>query len=215
MRVLAVADEEEKYLWDYYSPEKLDGIDLLVGCGDLDARYLEFLATVAHVPLIYVHGNHDASYDHAPPGGALCIDDELFIHRGVRFVGLGGSCRYRFGAWQFTEAEMRKRIRRLRARIDRVGGFDVLVTHAPLHGYGDLSDLPHRGFTVFRELLDAYKPPLMLHGHIHLSYGANLPREHWYNSTRIINTCGRLTLDVPEPSLPAAPRRSLLWPRRW
>ena len=43
---------------------------------------------------------------------------------------------------------MRKRINRLRGKIDRHGGFDILVTHAPMHGYGDLNDLPHRGFTA-------------------------------------------------------------------
>ena len=30
MRILAVADEESKYLWDYYGPEKLHGYDLIV-----------------------------------------------------------------------------------------------------------------------------------------------------------------------------------------
>ncbi|MGN0983670.1 MAG: metallophosphoesterase, partial [Gemmiger sp.] len=144
----------------------------------------------------------------------LCIDDTVYVHNGVRIAGLGGSLRYRRGAWQFTEAEMRSRIRRLRPRIDRLGGLDVLVTHAPLHGYGDLSDLPHRGFTVFGELLNTYRPPLMLHGHVHLSYGANLVREHRYGSTRIINACGRVTLDLPEP--PPTPRRHrMLLPHLW
>ena len=199
MKILAVADEECKSLWDYYDPETLRGCDLIVACGDLRASYVTFLATMAPVPLIYVHGNHDAGYDTRPPGGAICIDDEVFTYRGVRFVGLGGSVRYRAGAWQFTEAEMRKRIRRLRGRIEHLGGFDVLVTHAPLHGCGDMSDLPHRGFTVFHELLDAYKPQLMLHGHIHMTYGANLPREHQYGSTRILNAYERCFVEVTEP----------------
>ena len=202
MRALVIADEEDKYLWDYFSPEKLDGIDLIIGCGDMHRQYLTFLATMAHVPLIYVHGNHDESYDQDPPGGALCIDDDVYIHKGVRIAGLGGSVRYRNGAWQFTEAEMRKRIRRLRGKIERAGGLDVLVTHAPLHGYGDLSDLPHRGFTVFHELLDQYHPPLMLHGHVHLSYGNAIPREQQYGATRIINACGRIVLELPDPPPP-------------
>lgn len=207
MKALVLADEESKYLWDYFQPEKLEGIDLIIGCGDLQAGYLSFLATMAHVPLLYVHGNHDASYDRYPPGGALCIDDEVYVHNGLRIAGLGGSVRYRAGAWQFTEAEMRKRIRRLQGKIDRLGGLDILVTHAPLHGYGDMSDLPHRGFTVFGELLNTYHPPMMLHGHIHLNYGANIPREHQYGSTRIINAYERIILDLPEP--PAQPVRRL------
>ena len=156
MKILAVADEESKYLWDYYEPEKLRDVDLIIGCGDLNRRYLEFLATMAPVPVLYVHGNHDESYDEHPPHGALCIDDDVYSYKGLRIMGLGGSCRYRTGAWQFTEAEMKKRIRRLHGKITRLGGVDILVTHAPVHGYGDFSDPPHRGFTVFREVLDTY-----------------------------------------------------------
>lgn len=198
MKILAIADEESKSLWEYYDPEKLRGVELMIACGDLNAHYLSYLATVMPVPLLYVHGNHDGNYDINPPSGALCIDDELYCYKGVRILGLGGSCRYRTGPWQFTEAEMRKRIRKLRGKIERAGGIDILVTHAPMHGYGDFSDLPHRGFTVFREVLDAYKPELMLHGHIHLNYGPNIPREHQYGSTRIINAYERFMLEVPD-----------------
>ena len=102
------------------------------------------------MPLLYVHGNHDESYDTRPPQGVICLDDDVYVHNGLRIAGLGGSCRYRTGAWQFTEAEMKKRINHLRGKIDRHGGIDILVTHAPLHGYGDMTDLPHRGFTAFR-----------------------------------------------------------------
>ena len=68
MKILAVADEESKSLWDYFAPEKLDGCDMIVACGDLRASYVTFLATMAPVPLLYVHGNHDAGYDRRPAG---------------------------------------------------------------------------------------------------------------------------------------------------
>ena len=55
MKILAVADEESASLWDYYEKGKLDGIDLIVSCGDLDPQYLSFLATVSSVPVLYVH----------------------------------------------------------------------------------------------------------------------------------------------------------------
>lgn len=175
---------------------------------------MNFLSDAAPVPVLYVHGNHDAGYDQEPPRGAICIDDDLYWYKGYRIVGLGGSCRYRAGAWQFTEAEMKRRISHLRSRIQRAGGVDILVTHAPLHGYGDFSDLPHRGFTVFNEILDTYHPALMLHGHIHLTYGANIPREHQYGQTRIVNCYERFTLDLPDkPDKPDPRRHSLI--ERW
>ena len=77
---------------------------------------------------------------------------------------------------------------------------DILVTHAPLHGYGDMTDLPHRGFTAFSTLLDRYHPQYMLHGHIHLNYGASIPREHTYGTTRIVNCFERVYLDVDAPA---------------
>ncbi|MFR6374451.1 MAG: metallophosphoesterase family protein [Subdoligranulum sp.] len=116
MKILAVADEESKYLWEYYEPSKLRDIDLIIGCGDLSRHYMNFLSDAAPVPVLYVHGNHDASYDREPPRGAICIDDDLYWYKGYRIVGLGGSCRYRAGAWQFTEAEMKRRISHLRSR---------------------------------------------------------------------------------------------------
>ena len=187
------------------------GVDLIIGCGDLSRHYMNFLSDAAPVPVLYVHGNHDASYDREPPRGAICIDDDLYWYKGYRIVGLGGSCRYRAGAWQFTEAEMKRRISHLRSKIQHAGGVDILVTHAPLHGYGDFSDLPHRGFTVFNEILDTYHPALMLHGHIHLTYGANIPREHQYGQTRIVNCYERFTLDLPDKPDPR--RHSLI--ERW
>ena len=214
MKLLAVADEECKALWDYYTPDKLEGVELIVGCGDLNRHYLEYLATVVPVPVFYVHGNHDENYDNQPPEGALCIDDDVIEYHGLRIAGLGGACRYRTGAWQFTEAEMKKRVNRLRGKIERHRGLDVLVTHAPLHGYGDMNDLAHRGFTVFRDLLDRYHPQLMLHGHIHMNYGANIQREYQYGSTRIVNCYERVRLDVePAPPRPQHRLMSRLWQR--
>lgn len=107
MKILAVADEECKALWDYFTPDKLEGVELIIACGDLSRHYLEYLATMAPVPLLYVHGNHDESYDTRPPQGVICLDDDVYVHNGLRIAGLGGSCRYRTGAWQFTEAEMK------------------------------------------------------------------------------------------------------------
>ena len=95
---------------------------------------------------------------------------------------------------------MKRRISHLRSRIQRAGGVDILVTHAPLHGYGDFSDLPHRGFAAFSTLLDRYHPQYMLHGHIHLNYGASIPREHTYGTTRIVNCYERVSLEA-EPVL--------------
>ena len=39
--------------------EALGQIDAIVGCGDLEPEYLDFLADAFRAPLLYVRGNHD------------------------------------------------------------------------------------------------------------------------------------------------------------
>ena len=54
MKILFISDEESKYYWDYYSPDKLEDIDLIISCGDLAPQYLSFLVTLSHVPVLYI-----------------------------------------------------------------------------------------------------------------------------------------------------------------
>ena len=89
MKLLLISDEEDKYLWDYYRPGNLDGIDLILSAGDLKANYLSFLVTMANRPLLYVHGNHDGSYDRQPPEGCDCIDDRLIVLTHAPAAGYG------------------------------------------------------------------------------------------------------------------------------
>jgi Icc-related predicted phosphoesterase len=187
MRILTVADEEAKYLYDFYQSGRLDEYDLIISCGDLHRHYLEFLVTMAHCPVLYVHGNHDEDYDKYPPGGCECIEDQIYVYKGVRILGLGGSFKYRDGTHMFTERQMRRRIRRLWFQLWRHKGFDVLVTHAPAYGVNDLDDLPHRGFQCFLKLLEKYKPKYFIHGHVHRNYGIKIPRVCKREETTIVN----------------------------
>ena len=75
MRVLAVADKESAYYYDYYTPGKLSEFDLILACGDLRREYLEFLATLARCPVVYVRGNHNDSFLDSPPEGCICAED--------------------------------------------------------------------------------------------------------------------------------------------
>ena len=129
MRVLVIADQESPWFWDHFQKEKLEGIDLILSCGDLNAEYLSFLVTMGRAPVLYVHGNHDGGYDKHPPEGCTCIEDQVVCVGGLRILGLGGSPWYSGGPHQYTEREMERRIRRLRYRLYRTGGVDIVVTH--------------------------------------------------------------------------------------
>ena len=202
MKILTISDEECAALWDHYVPGRLKDYDLILSCGDLKPQYLSFLVTMARCPLLYVHGNHDGGYEHTPPEGCDCIDGHLVTYNGVRILGLGGCRKYQPGPHQYTEAEMRRRIRRLRWQLRRAGGVDIVVTHAPPEGLGDAEDPAHWGFASLRELLDQYQPRYLVHGHVHLNYGHNIPRELTYNATKIINASGRYVLDITDAEVP-------------
>lgn len=214
MRILAVADEECPALWDYYVPGRLKDYDLILSCGDLKASYLSFLVTMGNKPLLYVHGNHDASYDKRPPEGCDCIEDRVVTYNGVRILGLGGCLWYHAGPHQYTERQMRRRIRRLRFQLWKTKGVDIVVTHAPPRGIGDLEDPAHKGFEALLDLLDRYQPMYLLHGHVHLRYGVDQQRSHTYGNTAVINTCDRYVLEIPDREVPLKKRNRLIWAKR-
>lgn len=198
MRILAIADEESKALWDYFDKSMLEGIDLIISCGDLDPRYLSFLVTFYSGPVLYVHGNHDGKYEQIPPEGCTCIEDKIFVYKGVRILGLGGSMRYKPGPHQYTEYEMKQRVTRLWFKLFKKRGFDILVTHAPAYQLNDGRDLPHQGFKIFRKLMEKYRPKFFLHGHVHLSYGRDYKRYDRYEDTHIINAYERCIFDFED-----------------
>ena len=115
MKILAISDVPSKALWDYGTREHLEGIDLILSCGDLPQKYLEYLTNFTAAPILYVHGNHDGSYRENEPGGCICVDDSVYVWKGLRIMGLGGSIRYnnREDSFQYTEREMRRRAHKL------------------------------------------------------------------------------------------------------
>ena len=131
----------------------------------------------------------------------------------IRVAGLGGSMRYHEGRDMYTEKEMEQRTRKLMRCKDMglAGGssffskhrtetsqdtVDILLTHAPCLGYGDLDDLPHRGFACFNELLERWHPAYHLYGHVHMEYGM-IDRETIHPSgTHLINVSGMYILDI-------------------
>ena len=103
----------------------------------------------------------------------------------------------------YTEREMAKRVRKLSHKVRMVGGCDILLTHAPAAGVGDLDDLPHRGFECFNTALESWNPDYMVHGHVHQSYGCDFQRERQHAcGTTIVNACGYTQFELDETRYP-------------
>ena len=201
MKLLLISDRESKFLWDYFQPGMLEGIDLILSCGDLNPHYLSFLVTMGRMPLLYVHGNHDKVYEKVPPEGCECIEDKLVTVNGLRILGLGGSIWYGGTVHQYTEEQMAKRIQKLRFQLWRAGGVDIVLTHSPVKGYGDGKDRAHQGFQCLLDLIDKYQPSYLIHGHVHAEYVPALTRVRQRGSTSIINASERYLLEIPDEGL--------------
>lgn len=211
MKILIVADEECPALWDYYVPGRLKVYDLILSSGDLKGDYLSFIVTMARCPLMYVHGNHDGTYDDEPPEGCDSIEDKLVVYKGLRILGLGGCQPYSRGKHQYSERQMRKRIKKMKRAIEMVGGVDIVLTHAAPLGVGDWDDASHRGFKAFLEFIDQYHPKYLLHGHVHLNYGMKIERVREHSGTKVINCCEKYELeyDFPRQLEPLTPAKKL------
>ena len=196
MKILLLADQAEPVLWEHLDRRKLEGVELILSCGDLPAEDLSFLTCFTEAPILYIHGNHDDRYAVHPPEGCICIEDQIYTYGGVRILGLGGSMRYNRGVNQYTEQQMRRRVNRLRFKLWRSGGIDILLTHAPAYQLGDEADLAHRGFETFLHVIDKYHPRFLVHGHVHQSYRHDFKRVRQHGDTQVINACGYYFLDI-------------------
>lgn len=209
MKILVVSDMESKFIWDYFDPERFRGVEMILSCGDLSAKYLSFLVTMIPAPLFYVPGNHDKSYAKNPPEGCVNIDGRLIEYRGLRIMGFGGCKSNRSTTHEYTDKQMWRKIKKMNFALKRTKGFDIFVTHAPAKGLGDGGDFFHEGFEAFRFVLDTYQPKIHFYGHRHLcSSPVDRKAIYPYENTLMVNACGYKIIDVDpamEPWIPPAP----------
>ena len=119
--------------------------------------------------------------------------------------------KYNSSVHQYTERQMRWRIAKL-GRALRRGGVDILITHAPSQGVGDMDDACHQGFACFKRLMDRFKPRYHLHGHVHLQYAPGFPRVREYGDTTVVNASGKYFIELPDRPCAPRPKGCL---RRW
>ena len=97
---------------------------------------------------------------------------------------------------QWSWREMLRRVKKLRFKLWRRKGFDILLAHSPAYQLGDSDDLAHTGFQVFNDLIDKYRPKALVHGHVHQSYTHDFKRYRQRGDTVAINAFGYYIWDV-------------------
>lgn len=197
MKILVVADTPVPELQrQRLARELVEGIDLVLSCGDLPPEYLTMLRNRLGVPLFYVMGNHDIRYHSSPPVGCTEIHRRIVKFGGLRILGLGGSRWYNGGPNQYQEGEMRKFIARLWFALLLNRGVDMVVTHAPPRGVGDAEDPCHKGFRCFRRLIKRHRPGHFIHGHIHAHFASPRDRLQQVGTTTVINSYGYHVFEI-------------------
>ena len=201
MKLLCVSDMVEPALYQNFEPERFGAVDLVISCGDLPPEYLSFLRGAFNVPVYYVRGNHDIRYARKAPDGCVNLHGRILRHGPLRILGLEGSRWYNGGPFQYTEAQMRLLVWRLRPRIWLKGGIDLVVTHAAPRYIHDAEDRCHRGFMIYRKIIQWYQPRYFLHGHIHALFTDDSQRITVEGNTQVINCFGYYQVEIDEEQI--------------
>jgi Icc-related predicted phosphoesterase len=198
IKVLSLSDKIVHFVYSPNVRSHFKNIDLIIGCGDLEYYYLEFVLTALNAPLFFVRGNHDKVVEYSgigqrtAPGGGVDLHRKVVRYKGLLLAGVEGSLRYRYGQYQYTQAEMWSHVFSLVPGLIynrlRYGRFlDLFVTHAPPAGIHDREDLTHQGINAFLWLIRVFQPAYHFHGHVHI-YKPDEVTETLVGSTLVINT---------------------------
>lgn len=210
IQTLAVSDEIDARIYSGSVRSRMGHVKLVLGCGDLPARYLEFLADALDRPVYYVLGNHAEELTRGgdrgkryQPLGAVDLGGRVVYDPSVDLIlaGFPGSPRYgenepeQYDEWQIYWMIARITPRLLWNRLRYGRALDVLVTHAPPRDVNDRQDVAHRGFIALRSFLHWFRPAYHLHGHVHL-YDRSQPSVQQFEETQVINVFPYRVVDL-------------------
>ena len=176
MKVTAISDLHG------YLPE-IKETDLLLIAGDicsvvdhslsfqeswLDTNFRYWLKEVPAKRIIGIAGNHDFIFEHPRKVPSLpwtYLQDQRTEFQGLRIWGT--PWQLYFGGWAFNlyEKDLAEKWELIPKDVD------ILITHQPPYGYGDLVNSNNVGSPSLLAKIREIKPRLTVYGHIHNGYG--------------------------------------------
>ncbi|HMB00299.1 MAG TPA: metallophosphoesterase [Spirochaetota bacterium] len=189
LTILAVSDKESNYLKSVIASRNFkNNFELIISCGDLHQNYITYLADGTNKIIYYVNGNHNyylpprtnfknrfkLEYNSIP--GGLDLHNKIIPFKNFLICGFSGSKLYNNQPYQYSEKKIYWQVLKYYLRIKWYRLLHlfaapkkiIVISHAPVAGYGDQPDPCHSGFKAFRFFIKKLKPVLWLHGHIHL-----------------------------------------------
>ncbi len=68
MKILSLSDSLIPFIYSPQVRNRFQGMDMILGCGDLAYYYLEYVYDALNIPLFYVRGNHDQLIEYGSGG---------------------------------------------------------------------------------------------------------------------------------------------------
>ena len=183
-RIMCISDLHERWNTDRlrYSREMYG--DILLVAGDLTfqgsfTKYGEFNDWVAKLNFkhkIVIPGNHDVTFEsdfeqsEANMPEVLVLDQTIAEAEGLTIYGEPRQPEFYDWAYNVPRDRMGRDVWRHAPE-----NIDILLTHGPPLGAGDLTDRgEHVGCEFQRKYILEHKPKLVVCGHIHSGYGIHL-----------------------------------------
>lgn len=176
-------------------PFKLPDGDILVIAGDLcpvynhdlefqkhwlESVFIPWLASQPHKDKVLIWGNHDfiGQTPNVPKIPGL-LTDESAVVQGLVFWGCPWQLRFNNWAFNLDAPQLANKHERISDDVN------VIVSHGPPLGYGDISILnpgENLGAKSLTDAIDRIRPELVVTGHIHSGYG-----RYYRGHTEIVN----------------------------
>ena len=181
MKILIISDTHTKHNCLNFELKSIEA-DVIIHCGDVSGNggiepIKDFLTWFSELNQyhhkIFIAGNHDWLFERANlrarevvPENVTYLEDEEVMIDGIKFYGT--PVQKHFCNWAFNRDES-KLAQHWAAIPDDT---DVLITHSPPYGIGDLVSQGNQGSpSLYMEIVKRIKPKISTFGHIHEGYG--------------------------------------------